>query len=976
MNVGELKLSLLLDIKPFGESVKAAMNILTLFGKSAKDALNFQPPTVSTSEIDSEVKKLETTLSNYSKNTEDAAENTDELQKVFNTGSTASVTFSDKMQNLYLRFMGIQSAVSVLKNSLGQFLGEFNRMQSAMLGLESISVFKGVDTAAAKDALNNLGLVKNGLLSVSDASTSLKNLLASNFTLEQSVELLQRLGDSAAFGRQESLSFGQAVRSATEGIKNGNSILVDNAGVTKNLSVMLEEAGFKAQDLSRAGQDAGVRMAIFNGIMGETTGQLGNASKLMQSSQGSLVRFEKSINDLKIAFGSILSAIVPLITGPISKVAELIANANANVKIAALSVGTLAAAFILLNGAIPMPLKLLSVFSAVVIALPTPWKVLIGVISIATVAIIALNGGLATTNVLLGGIPMLIGLLVTGITALTSSYYDLAGASEEFNATLNESATAIDSQTASLKDLQTVQDALNNGMVLTSDQQEEYAVALDNVKSQFPQVIAAIDSKTNKESIHRDVLEEVIAKEREKLKIQKDAEVNVLTAQLSDLTQEYIGQADAVESLNTKLSNGAEILKNEFKWDLNPFATFQDQLRNTSDELIKTSAAAQKTKDNIVALFLTAVRRNNLSEVLRQFKESLGQSRQATELLNDSVNAMISSIIQGFYDAGLAGQSLAQILKIIAVAQTYIKVGQEMNSEAMVKRGEVMLSQINTYLDRIKSAKSFQDSVNTKSEGSDKTTGKDQTENSKDALQLYNEKLEETKSKIAEIKELLAKPGLRPDELEYLLGELSRLSAELEKLKGGVGVNPATISGPDTKIEPVEYKAPEETKTNEIFQQSLSLASQISSVLGIGAKTFAGELLNGLQQGLSLANSFASLLSLVLKVGSGGIFSLLGFASGGSVPGAGSGDTVPAMLTPGEFVVRKSVVQKLGTGFFEWINGGGMLSSMVNKYATGGLVTASAQAPAQVYLINSRVKGNDIELALKRTTKINSRRLT
>ena len=167
-----------------------------------------------------------------------------------------------------------------------------------------------------------------------------------------------------------------------------------------------------------------------------------------------------------------------------------------------------------------------------------------------------------------------------------------------------------------------------------------------------------------------------------------------------------------------------------------------------------------------------------------------------------------------------------------------------------------------------------------------------------------------------------------------------------------------------------------EANTEQVFQQSLSLASQISSVLGIGADTFAGKLLSGLQQGLSLANSFASLLSLVLKVSSGGIFSLLGFASGGSVPGAGSGDTVPAMLTPGEFVVRKSVVQKLGTGFFEWINGGGLLSSMVNKYATGGLVTASAQAPAQVYLINSRVKGNDIELALKRTNKINSRRLT
>ena len=33
------------------------------------------------------------------------------------------------------------------------------------------------------------------------------------------------------------------------------------------------------------------------------------------------------------------------------------------------------------------------------------------------------------------------------------------------------------------------------------------------------------------------------------------------------------------------------------------------------------------------------------------------------------------------------------------------------------------------------------------------------------------------------------------------------------------------------------------------------------------------------------------------------------------------------MLTPGEYVVKKSVVNKFGSGFFEWINGGGLTNS-------------------------------------------------
>ena len=44
------------------------------------------------------------------------------------------------------------------------------------------------------------------------------------------------------------------------------------------------------------------------------------------------------------------------------------------------------------------------------------------------------------------------------------------------------------------------------------------------------------------------------------------------------------------------------------------------------------------------------------------------------------------------------------------------------------------------------------------------------------------------------------------------------------------------------------------------------------------------------------------------------------FNQGGVVPGIGNQDTVPAMLTPGEFVVKKNVVGVLGLPFFERLN--------------------------------------------------------
>jgi TP901 family phage tail tape measure protein len=65
------------------------------------------------------------------------------------------------------------------------------------------------------------------------------------------------------------------------------------------------------------------------------------------------------------------------------------------------------------------------------------------------------------------------------------------------------------------------------------------------------------------------------------------------------------------------------------------------------------------------------------------------------------------------------------------------------------------------------------------------------------------------------------------------------------------------------------------------------------------------------------------------------------YAAGGRVPGAGSGDTVHAMLTPGEFVIRKDVAQKLGP-VLDALNGGGGPEQHGNylAFATGGSVPA------------------------------------
>ena len=68
------------------------------------------------------------------------------------------------------------------------------------------------------------------------------------------------------------------------------------------------------------------------------------------------------------------------------------------------------------------------------------------------------------------------------------------------------------------------------------------------------------------------------------------------------------------------------------------------------------------------------------------------------------------------------------------------------------------------------------------------------------------------------------------------------------------------------------------------------------------------------------------------------------FAQGGQVPGSGNRDTVPAMLTPGEFVMSKGAVSKWGASTLASMNaagGGTNRPSIMNHYRGGGSVLQS-----------------------------------
>lgn len=195
--------------------------------------------------------------------------------------------------------------------SLGAIVGFVNSTKQAVKeaeqsyrGLEAVANYTGVGIGNAMKAAGQLAA--DGMMTTAEASKALQNLLSRGYSLDQAIGTLTRLKDAAAFNRQASLEMGEAVVNATEGLKNENSILVDNAGVTKNVAKMWEEYakqhGLVAANLTTAQKI----QAEYNGVMTETEAQVGNAAKAMQGMQGEQAQLNKSWQDMKVTLGESL----------------------------------------------------------------------------------------------------------------------------------------------------------------------------------------------------------------------------------------------------------------------------------------------------------------------------------------------------------------------------------------------------------------------------------------------------------------------------------------------------------------------------------------------------------------------------------------------------------------------------------------------------------------------------------------------
>ena len=285
--------------------------------------------------IDAKINNLIKKCDNLGANATKAGKGTDKLSNACaklkdraEAGSAGTHKLSGALKAL--KTGAAVAAITAVTKAVKKLTDSYAETQAAQVGLESILAAQGKDVSQAKAWLQEY--TKDGLIPLADAYTAYKNLSSAGYADDQTQSILQNLKDSAAFARQGSLTMGEAVRGATEGIKQENSVLVDNAGVTKNLSVIWEEYAASIGKGVGSLTAAEKRLATVEGLMRETAFQTGDAARYASTFAGAQAALKAQTKQLSSALGSIfapaLQAALPYLTALAEKMTVLATRAG------------------------------------------------------------------------------------------------------------------------------------------------------------------------------------------------------------------------------------------------------------------------------------------------------------------------------------------------------------------------------------------------------------------------------------------------------------------------------------------------------------------------------------------------------------------------------------------------------------------------------------------------------------------------
>ena len=269
------------------------------------------------------IKKVETSVSSLgrkaSKSMKPAAKSMEDMQVTLN-----------RMGNRF-RFMTIAfgalaiGAITLVKG----FIEKTREMEAATLRVGVFAVSSGQDMDKAQEAA--LNLARTGLVSVTEASNALSNLLATGLNIDTATVLLKRMLDTAVLSK-ESLTdtFGRALEKSTLGIRILQERQVDAIGINFRADQVWRAYGKTIGKTTAEMSTQEKQMAIVNFLLKETERFAGGADLAMNTFGGAMSRLATTVEIMQAKIGATLIPLIGTLANVISSASRAITTLAEN----------------------------------------------------------------------------------------------------------------------------------------------------------------------------------------------------------------------------------------------------------------------------------------------------------------------------------------------------------------------------------------------------------------------------------------------------------------------------------------------------------------------------------------------------------------------------------------------------------------------------------------------------------------------
>lgn len=243
------------------------------------------------------------------------AKNVEDVQVALNR-------LGNKFRFMTIAFGALAAGSTTLVKS---FLTSAMEMEAATLRVGVFAVSSGQNLEKANESA--LNLARTGLVSVTEASNALSNLLATGLNLDTANKLLKQMLDTAVLSKENLTdTFGKALEKSTLGIRILQERQVDAIGINFRADQVWRAYGKTIGKTSAEMSTQEKQMAIVNYLMKETSRFSGGAELAMNTFGGAVSRLNTNFEIMKAKIGATLIPLFGSLSNLFSNVSRSISN--------------------------------------------------------------------------------------------------------------------------------------------------------------------------------------------------------------------------------------------------------------------------------------------------------------------------------------------------------------------------------------------------------------------------------------------------------------------------------------------------------------------------------------------------------------------------------------------------------------------------------------------------------------------------